>query len=910
MQHTLIDILWVITASALVFVMRAGFAMLESGMVRSKNSINVSVKVLTDLGVSLLAFWPLGFGLMFGQSQNGLVGTSLFFPSFNDVWLAVFFLFHAMFTSTAATIVSGAVAERIKYSSYMLVTLLFSAIIYPILGHWVWGGSLEGSPSGWLVKQGFLDFAGGTVVHATGGWISLAALIILGARTGRYNKDGTVNRITGAGLQTSVIGTILLWFGWFGFNGGSTLALNADVPAIILKTSLAGAAGMVVTLGVGWYFRKFPDVSLVINGALAGLVSATAGCLYISETSAIVIGAIGGLVMLLVEELLDRLKIDDAVTAIPVHLGAGIWGTLAVGIFGDPALLKTGLGWLEQINIQALGIVSCGAWAFGVAFVSIWIINRIFPIRVGAQEEAQGLNVMEHRASTEIYDLYKTLEDQARTGDLSLRAPVEPFTEVGQIAGQYNRVMDNLQENLVAKSEYVNILDNVHDGLLLLDRDAKIGPYYSSALEGILEADDLAGKDIRTVLQSLIAPGVLTSLGDFLDVLFDPQLEFRQVSRLNPLRKVDIFIDHGKGEVKNKHLDFSFRRIEENGTIVRLMVIVRDLTEQVEMEKAMESTRREKESEMELFYRIIHIDPQLLKEFLSSFDDKLDRINTVIESGQNVPLEVLKQAYRLVHGIKGEAGFLELEFIVDSAHNLEDLIGTLQKKKPLENSDFLALALKCGELQETGRRMSRLVNRLTTFQRTFVSQNRSQTHPLTVTLNRMFVKMGVEHHKKILVESDQFDPQLIPQQHLSKVKDILIQLGKNSIIHGIEAPEIRLARGKQDIGRITVKTEPKDGHVTVSVRDDGQGLDLEAIRQKAWESGLFSRQEVKNWSGKELVNLIFADGLSTADSVTKQAGRGVGMALVKDLTKSMKARLGVAFQPDEYMEIKIHIPMN
>jgi Amt family ammonium transporter len=239
--------------------MRVGFAMLESGMTRSKNSINVSTKVLTDLGVSLLIYWILGFGLMFGTSQSGIVGATQFAVNFDQTWPALFFLFHAMFASTSATIVSGAVAERIKFSSSLVITLLFSGLVYPVLGHWVRGGALEGNKSGWLVKLGFLDFAGGAVVHATGGWISLAVLIVLGPRIGRYNADGSVNRITGAGLQTSIFGTLLLWFGWFGFNGGSTLAVNSDVPGIIVKASLAGASGMMVTLLLGWRLRGFPD---------------------------------------------------------------------------------------------------------------------------------------------------------------------------------------------------------------------------------------------------------------------------------------------------------------------------------------------------------------------------------------------------------------------------------------------------------------------------------------------------------------------------------------------------------------------------------------------------------------------------------------------------------------------------
>ncbi len=906
-----VDILWIIVASALVFVMRVGFAMLESGMTRSKNSINVSTKVLTDLGVSLIAFWIVGFGLMFGASQQGLFGTNSFLMNFKDMWPALFFLFHAMFASTSATIVSGAVAERIKFSSYLILTLLFSALVYPVLGHWVWGGSLTGDKTGWLYKMGFLDFAGGNVVHATGGWISLAALLVLGPRIGRYNADGSVNRITGAGLQTSIFGTLILWFGWFGFNGGSTLAVNGDVPSIILKTSLSGAAGMIVTLLIGWRLRGFPDVSLAINGALAGLVGVTAGAPYFTETTAVLVGALAGPIMLGVEALLDKLRIDDAVGAIPVHLGTGVWGVIALALFGDQTLWHTGLSRGDQLLVQLLGVVACGAWAFGVSFAFLWVLNKFWPIRVTALEEAQGLNVVEHRASTEIYDLYRTLEDQARTGDLSLRAPVEPFTEVGQIASQYNRVMDNLQANLVAKSEYVNILDNVNEGLFLLDGHGRVGPFYSGALERILERSSLAGLPFAAVLEPLVSPSVLEPWHDYFEVLFNPEIDEQALARLNPLRQVELWTGASRGLTGTRHVQFLFRRIVEGGRVVRVMVILRDTTQEVRLQKEISIQGRERDQEMQLFYKLLHLDPESLREFLSGFRAKVGQINKMMETGQNAPLEVLKHSFRLLHAIKGEAALLELDFLAESAHSLEERIQELQHKSNLENADFLGFALKFGEFQEVGQRMESLVERLASFQTDFLSDNRKATldpskGALAVRLEGLVERTASEKGSQVVLDLTNFDT--VPlEPHAARWRDILVQLVRNAVVHGIEKPGERRSSGKDQTGRILIEVVRRGSQVTVTVRDDGRGIDTLDLARRAVLAGL-PEAKVKNWSRTEAIRFLFTDGVSTAEETTQAAGRGVGLGLVSGLVKEAGGKLGVRFETGRYLEFQIMLP--
>ncbi len=449
MDRSSIDILWILISASLVFLMQAGFLGLEAGSTRSKNNINVVIKNIADLGLSVLCFWLFGFGLMFGQTRSGWIGATLFMPEVGqgEVWTAAFFLFQAMFCSTAVTIVSGAVAERIRFGAYLVITLLVSGVLYPIFGHWSWNGLDSGGSSGWLGSLGFVDFAGSTVVHSVGGWVALAAVLVIGPRVGRFSHKRR-RLIVGYDLPLALLGTLLLWLGWFGFNGGSVLALNDQVPGIIANTLLAGSAGLTTPLLLDVLRQRQISVKGVMNGSLAGLVAITASCHVVTAGAAILIGGIGSLCMLSTDRFLERRRIDDVVGAIPVHLSAGVWGTLAVGLFGDRTLLTTGLSRPEQILAQILGIGVAGLWTFGVAFILLYQINRRWPLRVSRRHEHIGLNVSEHGATSDLVDLFMVMRRQERTGDLGLRAPAEPFTPVGQIAARYNRVISRLERAL------------------------------------------------------------------------------------------------------------------------------------------------------------------------------------------------------------------------------------------------------------------------------------------------------------------------------------------------------------------------------------------------------------------------------------------------------------------------------
>jgi Amt family ammonium transporter len=507
------DILWIIICSGLVFFMQAGFLCLESGLTRTKNSINVAIKNITDFGIATILYFSVGFGIMYGSSFYGIIGTDTFMPSFaiNDPKIPVFFLFQLMFCGTAATIVSGAVAERMKFGAYIIVTAVISSVIYPFFGHWVWGRLLTdlSVKTGWLANIGFVDFAGSTVVHSVGGWVGLSAMIIIGNRLGKFGKDGSVHHIPGNNLPIAMLGTLILWFGWIGFNGGSTLSFSNNIPGILANTMLAASGGMASALIYGWIRLGYAEATLPLNGALAGLVAITASCHAVLSVEALLIGFISGILMFETRNLLDKLKLDDAVGAIPVHLTGGIWGTLAVGFFANLQILNTNLTRWEQIKVQALGIVTCGLLSFLISFVILYLINKFYKLRVSGSAEKQGLNFTEHRATTELLDLFSEMEYQKATGDLSKNVSIEPFTEVGQIAERYNLVLEKIRTNIKEKENLTNQLEL---NLGVIQSDLSTARKIQSS---ILSQDDRIISDLEFTIRYLPLSEVG---GDFFDI--------------------------------------------------------------------------------------------------------------------------------------------------------------------------------------------------------------------------------------------------------------------------------------------------------------------------------------------------------------------------------------------------------
>ncbi len=387
-----LDYVWTLVAAVLVFFMQAGFAMVEAGFTRAKNAINIMMKNLMDFSMGSLSYWALGFGLMFGVSKSGWIGTSGFFLSDfhagGDPWVLAFWMFQVVFAATAATIVSGAMAERTKFSGYLLYSIFISGLIYPIFGSWAWGGLYKGG--GWLENLGFIDFAGSTVVHSVGGWAALAGAIVLGPRLGKYTKEGGIRPILGHNLPLAALGVFILWMGWFGFNPGSTTAGNKDIAMIFVNTNLAAAAGAVLAMLTSWIKFGKPEVGMSLNGALAGLVAITSPCASVSPLSSVIIGAIAGIIVVLSVLFFDRIKVDDPVGAISVHGVNGAWGTLAAGIF------NMGGTSAKIIGVQLLGIGTAFVWTFTTAFLLFKLIDVTIGLRVTAQEEAEGLDYGEH----------------------------------------------------------------------------------------------------------------------------------------------------------------------------------------------------------------------------------------------------------------------------------------------------------------------------------------------------------------------------------------------------------------------------------------------------------------------------------------------------------------------------------
>jgi Amt family ammonium transporter len=412
-----LDTLWVLICAMLVFFMNLGFASLEAGFARSKNTTNILSKNLIVFAVSSLGFMFLGFGLMFGDG-NGFVGMKGLFmlsgadnsPQINEAYTGVYsalswtsvpfyakFFFQLVFCGTAATIVSGAVAERIKYISFIVFSFILTLIIYPLVGHWIWGG-------GFLAELGFLDFAGDTVVHSVGGWAALAGVLVLGPRVGKYTKDGKANPITGHNMSLAVIGLFILWFGWFGFNPGSTMAADPEaISHIIMTTNTSAIIAALTSTATAWLLIGKPDLGMTINGVLAGLVAITGSCAYVSVTGSLIIGAVSGVLVVFAVMLFDKLRLDDPVGALAVHLCNGIFGTLAVGLFAIDGITGVssgnGLfygGGFELLGKQFLGVISVGAFVFTSSLLVWYLIKKTIGVRVSVIEEIEGLDIHEH----------------------------------------------------------------------------------------------------------------------------------------------------------------------------------------------------------------------------------------------------------------------------------------------------------------------------------------------------------------------------------------------------------------------------------------------------------------------------------------------------------------------------------
>ena len=484
-----LEIGFVLGCAAIVFLMQAGFCLLESGLVQSKNSINVAIKNVLDCSLAMLLFVGVGGSIMFGASNSGWFGTPFSVDFTSDPGLLTFLLFQLVFCSAATTIISGAIAERARLVTYLFIVLAVSGIVYPVYGHWAWGGVLPGTEQGWLAKLGFVDWAGGAVVHIVGGFAALAAIQVIGSRRNLGN-----NSLTGGySLTLAILGCFLLWFGWWGFNGGSGLAITDSLPLVILNTNLGAMAGGLTAALYSVLVHKKVKVFPMISGVLAGLVTVTPSCHALSVHFAALAGALGSILALLSTSLLKKLGLDDAVGAFQVHGVAGVWGILAFGLFAPESELPSG-DRLTQIGIQSLGAFAAAAFSYLAVFSTLHFLKIFMRLRVTEEEEKIGLNVVEHGASNAVTDLLFDINKHSQTGDFSQNISADVHTEVGQIATQYNKVIsrvrdeiaDREQSNVWLENERLrmkSLLDNVGVGIYQLTPEGII----SSANPALLE---------------------------------------------------------------------------------------------------------------------------------------------------------------------------------------------------------------------------------------------------------------------------------------------------------------------------------------------------------------------------------------------------------------------------------------
>ncbi|MDC0253597.1 ammonium transporter [Bacteriovoracales bacterium] len=500
MGSNTIDVLWVMICSGLVLLMQLGFLALESGLTRNKNNINVALKNLSDFGLSFFLFWVFGFAFGFGMPlfNDDIFSHKEFFFFFSDSSsLVAFFIFQTLFCNTAATIVSGAVAERMKFNGFLAFVVLMALAFYPFVVNLVWSGSWKGEKWGWLAKQGFLDFAGSTVVHSTGGWVALALVIVIGPRLNRFDPRGKPREIHGSSYPFSILGVFALWVGWVGFNGGSTMGFTDSVGPVILNTFLGGTCGLLWGIFLSSLLNwGVPSGNHLINSCLGGLVSVTAGANVFNADSIFLIGGVAAVVVIFVDKLLIKFKIDDAVGAIPVHLGGGIWGTIAVALFSDPVLKGNSLTFLEQLKIQSLGIIVTGVPVFFGTYFVAKVINSFYRLRVKKEDEIIGLNISEHKAQNELFEMLLFMKAQSLQKDYRTKAPEDPFTTVGLIGYAYNEVTQSM---LIYRDELE------HSKKVLEEKNIKLRKYdytvahdLKSPIKGIKKNLDLLEKNLDT----------------------------------------------------------------------------------------------------------------------------------------------------------------------------------------------------------------------------------------------------------------------------------------------------------------------------------------------------------------------------------------------------------------------------
>lgn len=583
-----INLLWILVSAFLVFMMQLGFSLVETGVVRSKNTINVAMKNLIDTVFSIIFFWLFGFGLMFGMDSFGLIGIDKFLIDGKDLQLNGFFFFQAMFAATAITIVSGAVAERIKFNGYIVVAIIVSSIIYPIFGHWAW------NDNGWLKELGFIDFAGSTVVHSVGAWIGLAGAIVLGPRLGKFRKNKTIY-FAPSNHNFIVFGVFILFFAWFGFNAGSLLEFKPEVTSILLNTLLAGVFGGLSAWIITLFSKEKVGVEIFSFGIIAGLVGITAGCYEFNTVQSAFVGFISSFIMHFTDIFLTKkLKIDDPLSVVSIHGFVGVWGTIAVGIFAN---LPENFTRLHFIYVQTLGVFVAFIFSFSFGLLVFLFLKKVNLLRVRKKHEVLGLNRSEHNAKLPWVDTIQSIIQIMKTGNLDKKIYEERDTEIGIVSRFFNYLLSILKEkNAELKKSNKNLsVKAYHDNLTkilnrngFLKRLSEINNKYTLAIIDIdkfksindtygHDVGDYVLKDLATLISNKIrTTDIFARWGgeEFVLVLDTPDLLQAQNisdnlrkevenSKFKTVGKITISIGISEFKTKNDTFEDVFKKADQ-----------------------------------------------------------------------------------------------------------------------------------------------------------------------------------------------------------------------------------------------------------------------------------------------------------------------------------------------------------
>ena len=910
-----IDLIWISLSTALILFMQGGFLLLETGLVRSKNSINVAIKNLFDLCISVSIFWIFGFGLMFGDSVYGLWGKGYFSfqPTGNSpgeaAGLVGFFLFQSTFCATSVTIISGAIAERVYFHSYIIIAVIVSILIYPLFGHWVWGGLL-GEGKGWLEQLGFVDFAGSTVVHSMGGWIALAVLSIIGSREGRFSKDNKTHELGFNSIPLASMGGLILWLGWFGFNGGSLYKFSGEVVGILAVTNIAAVFSLLSSHLTSKYLFKRNDPRDMLSGMLSGLVAITACCHVVSIRSAALIGFFAGSFMALSKYFLAKKRIDDAVDAIPVHLVGGVWGTLCVALFGEKIRIGTGLSFGDQLFVQTLGILTCAFWAFVIPYGIFSLINRFFRFRISLDEERKGLNISEHNVSTELYDLYRVLDE-----DLA-EEKQESMTEIGKLAQGYREKTKALK----------NFLTLTRQGFFSFGSSMKIEVGYSRECHKILVQENLEGKNPAEVL---FEAGVKRDdfSGSF-GLYFEGKIE---IDTLLDLLDRKIVIQKKPDDVKEVSVEY--QEIEGN----RIMCILTDESDKKELSEKLVS-------EQEVQDRLVKVvvNSKYFGHLLNEAEELFSLFKEIVAVGkvEASDVESFNAILLDVHDLKANLALFGLEKTTKFAFDLEDFLSNITVKEDIDLERFKALTEKVQESfveelkffkEKLGEEwmqnfdslsipISNIIEITEAIQKKYPNDDhllQSVVDLRKVPASEIFHRFADISEKVAERLGKKLRPITIDGGETRLLVDLfgpltnkLVHIIRNMVDHGIELPEERSLKGKDEYGNIQIKIEEKQTKdetcCLLSFSDDGRGIDFEKLKQAAHDRGILTQNS--DVSKSELLKLLFSHNISTASEVSDISGRGVGLASVRQEVKRLNGNISIQTKKNQGTTFLIKIP--